>query len=50
MKVVEKKKVTSGGFLDQFIRELKIQAYLKHPNIIELYGFFDDAQYFYTLM
>ncbi len=50
MKVVEKKKVISDGLLDQFIRELKIQTFLKHPNIIEVYGFFEDEKYFYTLM
>ena len=50
MKVVEKKKITQDNILEQFTRELKIQAFLNHPNIIDLYGFFDDEVYFYTLM
>ena len=33
-------KIVAEGLLDQFIKELKIQAFLKHPNIIELYGYF----------
>lgn len=50
MKVVEKKKIIAEGLLDQFIRELRIQAFLKHPNIIEVYGYFEDDKHFYTLM
>lgn len=50
MKVIQKKKIIEDGLLDQFIKELKIQAYLKHPNIIEVYGFFEDEKHFYTLM
>ena len=36
--------------LEQFINELKIQLYLSHPNIVKLYGFFDDASHIYTIM
>ena len=50
MKVFEKKKIIADNFLEQFIRELKIQAYLSHPNIIEVYGFFHDEKYFYILL
>lgn len=50
MKVVEKKKIIQDKILEQFIRELKIQGFLNHPNIIDLYGFFHDEVYFYTLM
>ena len=28
--------------MEQFIREMKIQLYLSHPNIIKMYGYFDD--------
>ena len=34
----------------QFIREIKIQAFLEHPHIVRLYGFFNDAENFYVLM
>lgn len=50
MKVIEKKKIIQDNILEQFIRELKIQAFLEHPNIISLYGFFHDDKYFYSLM
>ena len=50
MKVVEKKKIIQDNILEQFTRELKIQAFLNHPNIIDLYGFFDDETHFFSLM
>ena len=50
MKIVEKSKIVKENLLDQFIRELKIQSFLNHPNIISLYGFFQDETHFYTLM
>jgi len=36
--------------LDQFIQEIKIQMFLDHPNIVKLYGFFDDYLHFYIIM
>lgn len=42
LKVVEKKRIIEENFLTQFIREIKIQAYLDHPNITRIYGFFHD--------
>lgn len=50
LKVVEKKKILQNNFLEQFIRELKIQAFLNHPNIIDVYGFFHDDNNFYSLL
>ena len=50
MKVLEKKKIIQDNILEQFIRELKIQAFLNHPNIIDVYGFFHDEANFYTLL
>lgn len=50
MKVFEKKRIIADNFLEQFIRELKIQASLNHPNIIEVYGFFHDEKYFYIIL
>lgn len=50
MKVLEKKKIVQDNILEQFIRELKIQAFLNHPNIIDVYGFFHDENFFYTLL
>jgi aurora kinase len=50
LKVLEKKKIIQDDILEQFIRELKIQAFLNHPNIICVYGFFHDENAFYTLL
>jgi serine/threonine protein kinase len=36
--------------LDQFVNEIKIQMYLDHPNIVRLFGFFDDHTHFYIIM
>ena len=33
MKIIEKKRIINDGLLEQFIRELKIQLYVKHPHI-----------------
>lgn len=29
---------------------MKIQLYLNHPNIIKMYGYFDDLSYIYVLL
>lgn len=29
--------------VEQFSRELKIQSFLNHPNIVKVFGYFDDA-------
>lgn len=50
LKVMEKKKIIQDNLLVQFIRELKIQTFLDHPNIIKTYGFFADEDYFYTVL
>jgi len=42
LKVVEKKRIIKDNFLVQFIRELKIQSFLDHPNIVKVYGYFHD--------
>jgi serine/threonine protein kinase len=50
MKVFKKAQITNDKFIDQFIREMKIQSYLNHPNVIRLYGYFDDAANIYVLI
>jgi serine/threonine protein kinase len=34
----------------QFIRELKIQKFLEHPNIIKIYGLFCDEDNIYIIL
>ena len=48
--MIEKKLIKEEDIVDQFIRELKIQMYLNHANIIKMYGFFDDANYIYIIL
>lgn len=50
LKVVEKKRIVRDNFLVQFLRELKIQSFLDHPNIIKIYGYFHDEEHFYIVM
>jgi serine/threonine protein kinase len=42
LKVMNKQKIIQDNLLGQFIRELKIQSFLEHPNIIRCYGYFSD--------
>lgn len=34
----------------QLIQEIKIQMYSNHPNILKMYGFFDDEKKIYLLL
>ncbi len=36
--------------VEQLTRELKIQQHANHPNIIKVYGYFDDFLHFYIIM
>ena len=42
LKIIKKKTLIDEKVDHQFSRELKVQFYLNHPNIVSLYGFFDD--------
>lgn len=48
--MIEKKLIKEEDIIEQFIRELKIQLYLYHPNIIKMYGYFDDENYIYIIL
>jgi len=37
-------------FIGQIIREIKIQSFLDHPNIVQLYCFFSDEDHLYLAM
>ena len=37
-------------FIDQFVQEIKIQSFLNHQNIMELYGVFDDSEHVYMIL
>ena len=36
--------------VNQLIREIKIQMFLNHPNIIKLYSFFSDEYKIYLIL
>jgi serine/threonine protein kinase len=36
--------------IDQFVLEVKLQAYLNHPNILSLFTTFDDTDNVYILL
>jgi serine/threonine protein kinase len=37
-------------FINQLLREIKIQSYLDHPNIVQLYTFFCDEESLYLIL
>ena len=50
LKTMKKSKIIQDNMLNQFIRELKIQSFLDHPNIIKNFGYFADKEHFYIIM
>lgn len=49
MKILKKSMVREQKVEDQLVREIKIQFYLRHQNVIGLYGFFCDYECVYLL-
>ncbi len=50
LKVIEKSLLKEEEITDQFTREVKIQMFLNHPNIIKMYGCFHDASNIYIIL
>lgn len=56
MKIINKANVQAESqeetnkLINQLIREIKIQLFLNHPNLIKLYSFFCDQYKIYLLM
>lgn len=51
MKAIEKTLINrKPKSLELLILELKIQSFLRHPNIVELYGYFDNKKTFFILL
>ncbi len=50
VKKMSKKMIKSLKMCHQVILEIKLQMFLDHPNIVKLYGFFDDIEYIYLVM
>lgn len=50
IKSVSKKIIKEENLEIPFMREVKIQMYLSHPNIVKLYGYFHDKEKIYLIM
>lgn len=47
---MSKREIRDSNMVEQLIREIKIQQYACHPNVVKVYGFFDDLLHFYIIM
>lgn len=47
--MIEKSKI-DGRLAVQLVREIKIQTFLNHPNIVKMYSFFTDSVKLYFVM
>jgi serine/threonine protein kinase len=47
---MNKFEIKGDNMVEQLTRELKIQMFVNNPNIIKVYGFFDDTINFYIIM
>lgn len=50
IKTMNKQKIKEADMVDQVFWEIKLQIYMNHPNILKLYGFFDDAKNIYLIL
>ena len=50
LKVLYKEQLTKAGVEHQLRREIEIQAHLRHPNILRLYGYFYDDTRIYLIL
>ncbi|RDL30753.1 Uncharacterized protein BP5553_10098 [Venustampulla echinocandica] len=50
LKVLYKNEIRNGGVEKQVRREIEIQSNLRHPNILQLYGYFHDAKRIFLIL
>lgn len=50
IKKIPKKTLIKYKMVDQFSLEIKLQTFLKHENILQLYGVFDDEENIYLIL
>lgn len=50
LKVLHKDELTKGKVEKQLRREIEIQANLRHPNILRIYGFFHDSKRIFLVL
>jgi serine/threonine protein kinase len=50
LKIIGKQLIREDKLETQITRELKILSFIRHPNLINCYGFFSDNENVYILM
>jgi len=50
LKVIHKKYIKENNHEKQLRREVEIQSHLRHPNILRLYGYFNDHERVYLVL
>ena len=50
LKQIKKSAIIQNDMMEQFIMEIKLQLFLNHPNILKLYGVFDDEEHIYLIL
>lgn len=50
VKTIKKETIRKENFQEQLIRELKIQSFLSHVNLVKLYAFFHDTLNIYLIL
>ncbi|ESO03067.1 hypothetical protein HELRODRAFT_80994, partial [Helobdella robusta] len=51
IKFIEKKKIQNhSGMMKRVLQEVAIHSRLKHPSILEVYNYFEDAHYIYLIL
>ncbi|KAL1373838.1 hypothetical protein pipiens_001684 [Culex pipiens pipiens] len=50
IKMIDKKLMQSSGMANRVRQEVSIHSRLKHPSILELYTFFEDANFVYLVL
>ena len=49
IKIYKKEIIKRHELEEKFIHDIKVQLKMNHPNIVKLYGFFDDSVNFYMI-
>jgi aurora kinase len=50
LKRVKKSVIKAHKLENQFVMEMKMQLFFKHPNILKLYGYFHDEESIYLIL
>jgi aurora kinase len=50
IKVMNKAKIKEAEMEEQIVQEIKLQMFMNHPNVLKLYGFFNDSKNIYLIL